>query len=72
MTPKQFAQALLVARMRPHTRTSQACRLVLVEGMSHREAARQVGVQASAVNRAVRLLQPRPRCPTCGALLAHA
>jgi len=66
MSPTQFSQALLVARMREQARTSQAARLVLVDGIGQREAARRLGINASAVTRAVALLQPRAHCPTCG------
>jgi DNA-binding transcriptional LysR family regulator len=66
MTPRQFDQALLVARMSRESKTAQAARLALLDGLSHNAAARQIGIDPSAVTRAVAKLQPRPCCPTCG------
>ena len=65
MTPRQFASALAATRMPAEGRTAQACRLVLVDGLSDRQAAAQVGIEPSAVTRARNKLQPRPECPHC-------
>jgi len=66
MTPAQFTRALAATRMLPGGKSTQAARLVLVDNLGHREAAARVGIDASAVTRAVHRLAPRECCPTCG------
>lgn len=65
MTPRQFASALAATRMPAEGRTATACRLVLVDGLSDRQAAQRVGIEPSAVTRARNKLAPRVACPHC-------
>lgn len=68
MTPAQFAAAVRLAGADPNSRTSQAARLVLVEGRTVNGAARVVGVNNPPVTRAVNRLRDivNNGCPTCG------
>lgn len=66
MTPRQFAAALGSTRIDPQGKTAQAVRLVLVDGLSDRQAAERIGIQPSAVTRARAKIVPRPTCPHCG------
>lgn len=72
MTPKQFERAATTANMDPEGRATQAARKVLVDGLSRRAAATEIGVDIRAVSRAVDRLQPTERCPTCGHHLGGA
>jgi DNA-directed RNA polymerase specialized sigma24 family protein len=65
-TESQFDKAIAATMLNPAKPPAKAARLVLVEGLSRHEAARQVGTDVRAVSRAVSRLQPRQRCPTCG------
>lgn len=65
MTPAQFTRALADAGMGADTKTAQALRLALMDGISDNEAARRIGISPSAVTRARNRLQPRELCPHC-------
>lgn len=69
MTPRQFTTALAATHMPSDSLTAQAVRLVLVDGLSAYAAAQQMGMQRSAVSRALKRLEPHlhaSHCPTCG------
>ena len=65
MTPTQFSRALTDAGMSPESRTARAVRLVLIDGLSDNAAAREIGVNPSAVTRARNRLLRRVPCPHC-------
>jgi predicted DNA-binding protein (UPF0251 family) len=69
MNPKQFTAALSATRMSPDGAGTKAARLVLVDGLSRHEAAKQVGIDVMTVSRAVARLQPPKRCEHCGQLI---
>lgn len=51
------------------TRTYDACKLVMVEGLSATQAAIKTGLHTSSVTRPLaRLTAELPRCPTCNKL----
>lgn len=52
--------------MKPLTRTDQAVRLVLDQGMSRNAAAKAVQVDPAAVSRALKRLTVEVVCPHCG------
>lgn len=64
MTAEQFTRLASASPLQPG-RTLDACRLVLVDGLSPAEAARQAGVEHSAVSRALPKI-PRKLCRACG------
>jgi transposase len=69
MTHDTFTAALTITGADANSRTSQAARLALVDGMTPHAAAQMVGVRSSAVYRATRKLTEAARakhCPTCG------
>ena len=69
MTPDKFTDAIHITGADATSRTSQAARLALVDGMAPYAAAQMVGVQPSAVYRAIRKLMAAAEaehCPTCG------
>ena len=69
MTPDKFTDALYLTGADANSRTSQAARLALVDGMTPHAAAQMVGVRSSAVYRAIRKLTAAAKadhCPTCG------
>ena len=69
MTPTHLSAALTLADIRPASRTATAVRLVLLDGLSQREASRQAGVDVAAVSRALKRIEPYlhvTHCPTCG------
>lgn len=65
MTPTDFARVLADACMSPESRTARAVRLVLVDRLSDNAAAREIGVNPSAVTRAKNRLLRRVPCPHC-------
>jgi predicted DNA-binding protein (UPF0251 family) len=69
MNPKQFALALSATLMKVDGAGTKAARLVLVDGLSRHEAAKQVGIDVMTVSRAVARLQPPKRCEHCGQLI---
>ena len=69
MSPDQFAIALTLTGANPDSRTSQAARLALVDGLAPHAAAKQIGVQPGNVYRAIAKLTAAIEagvCPTCG------
>ena len=66
MTSTQFTRALSATRMAPDGATAQACRLVLVDGLTAYAASQQVGVGQAAISRALAKLRSVRCCPTCG------
>jgi len=66
MTPADFLRALSATRMAPDGATAQACRLVLVDGLTAYAASKQVGVGQPAISRALAKLRAVRCCPTCG------
>lgn len=67
MTPDQFDLAISATSMPRQSRTAISARLVLLDGLSARQAARATGITLSAVSRAVtRLRGPQTHCKTCG------
>lgn len=65
MSPAQFTRALSETRMLPEGKSTAAAWLVLVEGMSRKQAADAIGIDHAAVSKAVARIQPRTRCPHC-------
>jgi DNA-directed RNA polymerase specialized sigma24 family protein len=65
MTPAQFTRALSAAGMGADTKTAQALRLALLDGLSDNAAARAIGISPSAVTRARHRLVPRTPCTRC-------
>lgn len=66
MTPRQFTAALSGRRINPDGKATKAARMVLVDGLSRREAARTMGLHLATVANAVKRIQPDVKCPTCG------
>jgi hypothetical protein len=69
MTPKEFTRALSLTRMPSDSATARGVRLALVDGVHAAEAARQTGVDAAAISRAVKRIHAATaleNCPTCG------
>ena len=69
MTADQFATAIALTGADPASRTSQAARLALVDGLAPHAAAKQIGVQPGNVYRAINRLTAAIEagvCPTCG------
>ncbi|WP_440940928.1 hypothetical protein [Immundisolibacter sp.] len=72
MSPDQFAIALTLTGADPASRTSQAARLALVDGLAPHAAAKRIGVQPGNVYRAIAKLTAAIDarvCPTCGRTL---
>jgi hypothetical protein len=65
MTPLEFATRVRVTRCDPTGRATRAARMVLVDGIGQRAAARETGVDPAAVWRAVHKLSAT-HCPACG------
>ena len=69
VTADQFTNALKITGADPDSRTSQAARLALVDGLAPHAAAKQIGVQPGNVYRAIAKLTAAIEagvCPTCG------
>jgi len=69
MTADQFDQAARLTGADPKSRATRAARCALVEGATPNAAARAVGIQASAVYRAIKRLSAAIEsgcCKTCG------
>ena len=69
LTPDQFDQAVTLTGADPKSRATQAARLVLAGGATPNAAASVVGIQPSAVYRAVKRLSAAIDagcCRTCG------
>jgi len=64
MTPAEFRRAIAASPLTPDGLTVRACRLVLVDGISQAQAAEQIGVEQSAVSRALKKI-PTAFCPRC-------
>ncbi len=73
LTPAQFTSAVARTRMQSEA-TIQACRLVLVEGLTIYAAAKKTGRAQSVVNRAVARLTAdrKPKAATPAAPIAPA
>ncbi len=71
MTAAEFAVLLATQRPALRPRTAEACRLVLLDGMTGYAAAKQAGVAKSTVGRALARLT-HARCPSCGQALPQA
>ena len=63
MKPADFDKFVSAADL--NARSVAACRLVLVDGLGVREAAREVGMDASCVSRMLKKI-PREVCKCCG------
>ena len=67
MTPAQFARAVEVAGADPKSLATLAAESVLVRSRTQSEAGRYVGINRSAVHRAVKRIQVASKaCPCCG------
>lgn len=66
MKPADFDKCVSAADL--NAKSVAACRLVLVDGLGVREAAREAGVAASSVSRMLRKI-PSGVCKCCGAPL---
>ena len=69
MPADQFTTAIALTGANPDSRTSQAARLALVDGLAPHAAAKQIGVQPGNVYRAIAKLTAAIEagvCPTCG------
>ncbi len=69
LTPDQFDQAVTLTGADPDSRATRAARLALVDGSTPNSAANVVGIQPSAVYRAVKRLSAAIDagcCRTCG------
>ena len=65
MTPAQFSAALARTRMSPDGKAAHGAAYVLCHGLSITDAAKAVGLDRSAVSRAVARLRPVRQCPHC-------
>lgn len=65
MTSAEFLRRCRVLRSDPESRSNQAAKLVLVDKLGQREAARQCSVDVSVVSRAVHRIR-LGHCPRCG------
>jgi predicted DNA-binding protein (UPF0251 family) len=63
VTNAQFDRLIAASNLRGE-RTIQACRLVKVEGLTAYAAAKQTGINQSAISRALAKI-PKRICPTC-------
>ena len=69
MTDKQFRAKALAARLQLDGKTWEACRMVLVDGVTAYKAFQAVGIDQGAISRAlakVREAKPARVCPCCG------
>ena len=69
MTAADLDRAVRLTGANPKSATMRACRLALLEGVAPYAAARQAGVSAPGVYKALGKLRAalaRPVCPTCG------
>lgn len=72
MTPRQFSAALALANVAADSNIAAAARLVLLDNVGQREAARRIGIDVAAVSRALKRIAPHvhaTNCPTCGRAL---
>lgn len=53
----------------PKSRTMKALDLVLIDGLTAYAAAKQVGINPSAVTRALQRREDKPLCPCCGQIV---
>lgn len=65
MTSSEFSAALARTRMSPDGRAARGARMALVDGLLISEAATVVGLDRSAVSRAVSRLRPVRTCEHC-------
>ena len=69
MTNDEFNRVIGLTKMNPETATVRAMRLALVDGVPILRAAREIGINRSAVSVAIRRLRQvaeLKNCPTCG------
>ena len=70
MTPSDF-RARIAAHARLGPNTIEACRLVLIHGLTPSEAARDVRIHRSSVTRAIKRIT-HDICPKCGQALPRS
>lgn len=59
MTPDQFAALSRIAGLHAVSATSEGLRLVLLEGLTHQEAAARAGVARQSITRALKTARER-------------